>query len=338
MVFVLTGLTLFGLAAAQLGAYMQPVQTIPLTANGNVPINVVMQGKRGIAMTMLPRKQEDDAVSYRLHEFNLNQAPLSSPSAIFHSELNVSPAIAWSAAHPHVTYILNGHTLQVMSREAPAMRYIDLASLADADGEEIIVFVDMKIIDRRLYIQAHFGLSRTHRVLRFDLSDPIAPRFEQAWDITTSTHSGHSNTHTFTVPAMEGLTSSERFEVVYGSSRIMNPQTLVLGEEGGRAWRVYTAARRTETSVTYELRGTYDASPLERLMTFGDDPIVGALLRDDRLYTLSWRTDVVAYDISDPSRPRKVGHFRRPDNFVRRLVPLEGGRVGVVGEALYVLE
>jgi hypothetical protein len=222
---------------------------------------------------------------------------------------------------------------------APHVDWVDWARGVRAIGKHAYAMGSKRRVDDPL----KYG----PRTLVFDLSDPAAPRLIEVrdgdafggsfWSAAGSGAGDWPQTATVFLPQFPELSNSERLELALSHrgnderSRRKGDLLIVLHATD---LAIYRLMSHTDSMATYQLTGLCRASPLERLMRpRGERLIYGG---GSAIYAVG--RGITAYDISDPSRPRVVGHFNVPIAGDRlQAAAMADGRLLVAADKLYLV-
>lgn len=143
------------------------------------------------------------------------------------------------------------------------------------------------------------------------------------------------------LPPAGGLNARERLDLVLR----MSHAPYLLAGEGERvvqaSWKFIRCYRVVSLSVeetVLETSGQRDPSPLERLVGFQPYQIT---MRGGLVYVLdgvSMFGGLTVYDVRDPERIRRVGHYAAPGEDFYALSLTPEGKVLVGGRSLHIVE
>jgi len=369
-------LLMLTVAAEQVGSNLEPAYVYDLPGGGTVRTMQLADG-RGYALVQPKHASKPTWVGHdelrnpalRLLEIAPGQAPRFGTGRIMGDfrgpALHIRRQITWTAQQPTLLRVVTPRWEGTSSWVGRRTFAIDTLQL-DADGVRTVEseplriegkdgfdpsWPHLRITGDRLYVFFnHFADSRSSGaktdpvMIEYDISDPLVVRRVRQFDVTI----GRSMMAQGILPALhgEGLDPA----VARGfAEQLSNRGGLDLDDrhfvyvtsEVGRQPRNlsvdvfrYTA---TEPMLTFERVGHRAPTPLERLVT---GAAVDAVTHNGFLYVLVHEPQhgMVAFDLRDPTRPRKVGHFAAPGAKLYAITATTDGRIVLGGTKLYVFE
>lgn len=176
----------------------------------------------------------------------------------------------------------------------------------------------------------------------FDLRSPEHPKASGSpikgffgWSVPPGAY-GEREMVEFTLPRIPGLSAEERLkalgDLLGSGGHAISP---VIYAAQGRDYTIGIHRRVSldEEKAVFEKVGDIVQSPVERLLQSGTRQIV---LVDSYLIHVH-SGGLTVYDLSDPSRPMRVGHYRSGIDSLNKVVPLGDGRILAAGNHLHVV-
>jgi hypothetical protein len=197
----------------------------------------------------------------------------------------------------------------------------------------------------RLYLPTDGGL------LVLDVSDPDAPKFLKETPFPREQRAAwwslfkEEPAATIALPMLplEGLPPPRRLAATMAmigrpAATVEGTDLVLLGSMHGGGLGTYRVRSYDETAnlAHMELVGRCRATPLERLINEWPQTIACS---GDRAYALCGfrQSSLLVYDVSDPARPRKIGHYAERSRTFSGVLPLGGGRALLGGESLEIV-
>ena len=192
------------------------------------------------------------------------------------------------------------------------------------------------------------GRPRAYHILGWqavviDVSDPAEPKVKRVAELPDlgRSHSGWGGDagggFRVGLPDLPEMSHGRRLEWAVRHSRYrlsaIEGNLLVAAEHG--VLITYRLGKLTDTTAEFTRIGLRRNTPLERLL--GAYP-KQMLMRDGLVYVLHLSDGgLTAFDVRDPARPRRVGHYAAPDDRLKAIAQLPDGRTLVAGRSLHVV-
>jgi hypothetical protein len=162
--------------------------------------------------------------------------------------------------------------------------------------------------------------------LSFNSTDPMHPKLISMKPLNTSPHLNETpNGFAFIYPAESSMSADELlagFEHEYWWENAGDLKTFVVIHEG--KLRCYARSDSQPGMVKFDLAGQYTPLPLETMFHGIADGRIGF---NNGLLTTTSHLDVSLFDVSNPSYPRRIGHYAEPTRHYKVLDVLPDGRV-----------
>lgn len=363
-------LLLFGAASFEVGTNLECERVIRSTQEQSVQ-GIAQEGGRGVLVYQFDRGSGlDSTLHLGFQEFDLNREEVygrsvEDPWVIGPGRMRYgSISYSWDNRSPHLvhyiardvsrTYTDRGRwneerkslALATVNFDTPSsatpIARIDLKPLMvkHPDRFEDSVFVPGMALVGEASLALNFSFDTDLQF--FDLRPPerpkpVGPPTEGffGWSVPPGAY-GEREIVEFTLPRIPGLSAEERLkalgDLLGSGGHAISP---VIYAAQGREYTIDIHRRVSldEEKAVFEEVGQTVQSPVERLLQSGTRQIV---LVDFYLIHVH-SGGLTVYDLSDPSRPMRVGHYRSGIDNLNTVVPLGDGRILAAGNHLHVV-
>lgn len=268
------------------------------------------------------------------------------------------PRIAYSAETPDHAYVLqvlgstdrNRRTTQegvrlvaVQLTGDPEPNVAHVLDLPELSGEAML---NLSQRGKRLFVLKRPWMQGNWLLLTLDLSRPGEPKVADTRELgrlTWGSLNGEDLSQEIVIPMLPipGLSAAESLRVAFElTDTPYDRKQALVGEILVRADRYGITTfklRQEQDRAVFERIGEYRMLPIERLMSLAVESIAA---RGGFVYMVgrSLGSRLTVYDIHDPARPRRVGHYAAANESFLDAAPLADGRLLLAGESLCLVE
>ena len=365
---------LLAVTASQVGSNLESPTEYSLVFDDNKHAagRMITDGDQGvIVMAQLAADYAPVPTAVVLQRFDLTRSPpwigpavpIGQVESPRHNYWGASAArMVWNADRPDHVYGLTTEHMQPFSTAGPAtletrpglwtvnldadgepgiVHHLDLSSELPNLGLSHWVLPKMVLHQDTIYVYAYLNDRPGKATLvRIDVSDPNRPALRDVLEVASiylsSEATSAEGNRRLELLAIPGLGARQRLELTLvlnnASGRlVMHGDVLVnYHDKALSTWRMVSL---TEQAAEFAPLGSRPPTPLERLMFRG---IADMALRDGLLHVLHGG-GLTVFDISDPARPRKAGHYAVPNEQLRTLAIGANGQILVAGEKLHIV-
>ena len=365
----LVAILLFASTAYQIGSNLTPQQevrfasteqdrakddTVATIADRRRILTMTSSGQRVLMATLpgaLPRNTRQP-FPLQLQTFDLSQ-PDGGPGPLLRPEVSLiyrqyGMTACWPADQGHYAYLLHVHPaveggydevaiarlLTVDLTGAPTGLVTHELDLLQHLPGDVPPHAEMFLFAGKLYIKWW------QHVVIIDVSDPAAPQVSDVMRnprYVPTMQEVSARTLVVNMIDWPGMNARQRLEASmlpgWGPSYGLDGDLLVRVDQ--EHVKVFQLTELNQTTATFELIGQRAHTPLERLWGFWPKKV---MVQDKRAFVLghTFSQSLLVYDLSEPSRPQRVGHFTTPQQWKRQLAMTSDGRLILGADRLYV--
>ncbi len=365
-------LGLFSLAAVQVGNNIEPLDVLDVPDGEYQFINELhIRDSRALVALVGHRNCDTRTHPMRLLQMDqLNEADLAQRSGAIDvparsHRSDTSNHLMWSADRPNIVFALDRRgsydkqekwQLRLLALRSyrinedgscHSLSNVNLTRLFDGVAEQgDSHHVKAVLRGDMIYVLRNRSKKGTmSHLLVFDARDPQALKLAKRHEIDQQFFrhfwaSSSSSSGTMRLPNIPGLSQEARFDLLWNlgwrsRSRITDGKHIVDWDRK-RGTTIYQRNEQTDDKWHYQRVGQRSLTALERSM-LGD--VMDAKLADGLLYLLTGHghTNLFVFDLRDPTRPRKIGHFY-PAGDDPISMALDGDRLYLSGKKIHVLD
>ena len=361
-------LLLWTTAGTQIGSNLRAEQIIPLPPAGGDMENRALSelecdGRRGVVLTFKGHEWSNwNEAMYGLRVFDLDEERITAPVPLGGTNpalwgLRPGSSVAWSPSEPDRVYVLWGGVKWNGGRST--LTEVVLHTVVfDTEGGKIRHTLDLMphVRDKsrftsrvRMHNNRIYVCLRGEELLLIDITGRDAPALMESrrldrWGLRLRRRKpGQWRSEALIgidLLPLDGLTQQERIKTTVALTsrefRLAAENDLLVVMAPRKHLTTYRIIPETADYVRLEMLGRRFVTPLERIV--GNWPRKLAV-RDGLAFLIGGTgyRGVTVFDLRDPTRPRRVGHYAAPGEYFNDIVPLPGGRVLVADKNLHVL-